>query len=849
MLKDISLSRRLIGIVTVINLVVLILVGLIATNSNRRTLEAQATERFVEKNRQVTNAIKQELSNTISAAVAIQTRLSELSNYSQAQIRTSVRDSLIQDDDVLIHRVSIYRPADPSEENATDSVIVMQISTPRTAVIDEIRTFTAKNQQPASDAPMFTALQSNAPLWFVQDVAFEDRQGLGAVSIALPYTFEDEMQGVMWVDIPQPIFDNLMATELNNVGLLAETVNGFAFLVDENGKLLSKSGQNVQSIDENLTADYLARVDSQTLMDKLYVVSAPQTGAEQLVAVDALSQPNWRLVSILPRSDIPTPTGELGLQLILIAVVGISALALAVSYFTNSAIVEPVLNLSRAAQEIGSGDLRYHIDYRNQEDEIGSLARAMEGMKGNINHSYTELRNFSRTLENRVIERTHQLQETRQHAEETADELRAVYDESLLVVTEPRLKPILDAFAKRILSLMDASYCSVWLLHEDRQHLSLAATSQNYDAGDFMMDISQGMVGQSIVKQEAIVVDSYASYEHRVDLPFQTKVPYERAIVVPLMFNNKPMGALVCGRGADAAVFNDAEKRRIMLFANLVSPSVRNAQLFLGREQAMRAAEQANQVKTRFLASVTHELRTPLNLIINNMDFMRIGAFGDITDEQSSRLNQTVRSAEHLLYLINDLLDVSKIEAGEMQLFIQPSEIPVIIEDTVDSTYAYMEKMENKSGKVEIILDVEQNLPKIPMDARRIRQVLLNLMSNAVKFTLEGTVTLTVKAMDEGIFFAVKDTGIGVGDDERSVLFEAFERTREAKEHNIEGTGLGLPISQFLIRQHGGEIEVESAVGKGSTFKFTLPYVSPDPYETQPNFDLELLAGLKATNS
>jgi signal transduction histidine kinase len=254
---------------------------------------------------------------------------------------------------------------------------------------------------------------------------------------------------------------------------------------------------------------------------------------------------------------------------------------------------------------------------------------------------------------------------------------------------------------------------------------------------------------------------------------------------------------------------------------------VRNAQLFVKMNAAGEEAERANQVKTRFLASVTHELRTPLNLIINNMDFMRIGAFGEVNDDQVARLNQTVRSAEHLLYLINDLLDVSKIDAGEMQLFIQPTDIYPLLDDTVDNIYAFIEKLEPREEQVDLVIDIEDGLPVVPMDARRIRQVLTNLLTNAVKFTKKGSISLTVRKAETGIEFRVKDTGIGIPEGEMGKLFAAFERTQEAKESNIEGTGLGLPISQYLVREHSGELRVESVSGEGSTFWFILPFEQP----------------------
>jgi signal transduction histidine kinase len=208
------------------------------------------------------------------------------------------------------------------------------------------------------------------------------------------------------------------------------------------------------------------------------------------------------------------------------------------------------------------------------------------------------------------------------------------------------------------------------------------------------------------------------------------------------------------------------------------------------------------------------------------MDFMRVGAFGDVSNEQVNRLNQTVRSAEHLLYLINDLLDVSKIEAGEMQLFIQPNEVDTLLEDTIDNAQAMLDSMEDKDD-VELYVEIEDDLPEIPMDARRIRQVLNNLLSNAIKFTQKGSVTLKVFQVANGIHFSVHDTGMGIAQDEMGILFAAFERTTAAKQHAIEGTGLGLPISRYLVQQHGADLTVVSEVNVGSTFAFTLPFEQP----------------------
>jgi len=298
-------------------------------------------------------------------------------------------------------------------------------------------------------------------------------------------------------------------------------------------------------------------------------------------------------------------------------------------------------------------------------------------------------------------------------------------------------------------------------------------------------------------------------------------------MAVPLIFSGEAIGAVIVGRTYAAPFFEVDDQRLLRLFANLVSPAVRNAQLFVQRDQAVKEAQRANRVKTRFLASVTHELRTPLNLVINNMDFMRIGVFGEVNEEQQMRLDQTIRSAEHLLYLINDLLDVSKIEAGEMQLFLQEADLYTILDDAIANAEVLMEQY-GKQGAVDFIADIDEDIPRFPMDARRVRQVVVNLLSNAIKFTEQGAVQLRVINRRHYVRFDVIDSGIGVPDDELDKLFQAFERTNSAKEKAIEGTGLGLPICKFLVEAHGGKIEANSTVGEGTTFTFTLP-TKPKP--------------------
>lgn len=235
--------------------------------------------------------------------------------------------------------------------------------------------------------------------------------------------------------------------------------------------------------------------------------------------------------------------------------------------------------------------------------------------------------------------------------------------------------------------------------------------------------------------------------------------------------------------------------------------------------QAARAqAERANQVKSAFLASMSHELRTPLNGIINFTGFVADEMLGPVNEKQTQFLRDAIVNAEHLLSLINDVLDISKIEAGSLRLF---------IENNVDlakelETVARTGKTLLADKPVELNIDIQGTLPLLQGDKRRIRQIMLNLVSNACKFTDEGSVTIKAKQCDNEIFLSVKDTGPGIEAKDHDAIFETFLQT-ETGLRKGGGTGLGLPISKKLAEAHGGRMWLESEPGAGAEFFVVLP--------------------------
>lgn len=230
--------------------------------------------------------------------------------------------------------------------------------------------------------------------------------------------------------------------------------------------------------------------------------------------------------------------------------------------------------------------------------------------------------------------------------------------------------------------------------------------------------------------------------------------------------------------------------------------------------------ERANRVKSAFLASMSHELRTPLNAIINFTKFVAKGSMGPVNDEQKGALNEVIDSAKHLLSLINDVLDMSKIESGSLKLFVEKVDLNGVMKSLLATGKTLIGEK-----TIELRAEVDPDLPSILGDKQRIYQVLLNILSNACKFTEEGQITVSAHRIGENVEFAIKDTGPGIVAEDHELVFKAFQQTNTGL-RQAGGTGLGMPISRSLAEAHGGRLWLESELGKGATFYVSLPVQS-----------------------
>jgi signal transduction histidine kinase len=323
--------------------------------------------------------------------------------------------------------------------------------------------------------------------------------------------------------------------------------------------------------------------------------------------------------------------------------------------------------------------------------------------------------------------------------------------------------------------------------------------------------LGDALIGQCAERREAVQIDDLTKAPPHPLFALHLEAGVRALLAVPLVHQHELIGALVVRRKRVGA-FAEGTVSLLQSFAAQSAVAIQNARLFREIEQKSRELESASRHKSEFLANMSHELRTPLNAVLGYTELIEDGIYGEVPAKMQEVLERIQQNGRHLLGLINDVLDLSKIEAGQLTLSPVDYSLRELVLDVVSATEAL-------SAEKKLALD----LPRGRGDERRLTQVLMNLVGNAIKFTDAGRVSIRAKLADGRFLVAVSDTGPGIAPEHQARIFEEFQQVDSSSTRKKGGTGLGLAIARRIVELHGGRIWVDSTVGEGTTFSFTLP--------------------------
>ena len=490
------------------------------------------------------------------------------------------------------------------------------------------------------------------------------------------------------------------------------------------------------------------------------------------------------LIAVLVPTDHLVAAQRTLIGVVVLLAVTLSAIVMLFSLRTARTMTRPLAELAGAAQRIEAGDYSVRVPQRSRH-EIGTLERAFDTM--------------ARSLDERERGQREYVEEVRT-VNEVADAVVGVTDrEKIFAESLRRLVALFKADGAAIVVRADAPGAPA-----GSGGRLLAPSVIEMDA-----DATAALAARILVKE---MLDPNAI--HELEMP-NARLPH--LIAIPLTARGRAVGLLTVAF-AEPHQVSESEARGLRTIARLVSVAKENADLVNELRDNNLQLERANRLKSEFLASVSHELRTPMNAIIGYTKLMLDGLDGELTEQQEADVSRVAQAADNLLGLINGILDLAKIEAGKMEL----SNEAVDVRDVVGEVLELMTPNADAKG-LRLAMEVPEGTPAAWADRARVRQVLVNLVGNAVKFTETGGVTVRVSAAEGWLTIAVADTGVGMPQEALSYVFDEFRQADSSTTRKYGGTGLGLAISKRLVALHGGRIWAESVAGTGSTFSFTLP--------------------------
>jgi signal transduction histidine kinase len=599
---------------------------------------------------------------------------------------------------------------------------------------------------------------------------------------------------------------------------------GKAYVLDSNGLLVADPDIGLVLRKTSLAALPHVQAAASGAPQGQAMVSRDLQGASVLTSMAPIQPLGWKVFVEQPIGEVYAKLNDSFLRAAVLLLAGLVISALAASLLARS-MVRPIRTLARGARRIGQGDLNQQIEVRTG-DELEGLAHQFNRMSAQLRESYGE-------LERKVEQRTAELSAALEHQTATAEILRVISR------SPTDLQPVLQAVGEHSAALCRAHGCRIWL-PEDKHLRSmtgyLGVRGDEAVAGrDEVLPLGRGsVVGRAFAECRTVHVQDVTRLfdsEYPDSREPQTRHGFRTVLAVPMVRDGASAGIIAVMR-RQVQPFSNAEVRLVETFADQAVIAIENARLFREIEDKSRQIEVANQHKSEFLANMSHELRTPLNAIIGFSEVLTERTFGAVNDKQMEYLRDIHSSGQHLLTLINDVLDLSKIEAGRMELDLSCFDLGLLLENAL----TLVRERAQRSG-LWLSLEVGDGLAEWVADARKVKQVVVNLLSNAVKFTPAGGQVRLMARRVEGADgnataeVSVADTGVGIAPEDHDWVFDEFRQAGDDYLRKAEGTGLGLSLARRFVELHGGTLALDSRLGEGATFTFSLPLMTLEAIE------------------
>jgi len=477
-----------------------------------------------------------------------------------------------------------------------------------------------------------------------------------------------------------------------------------------------------------------------------------------------------------------------------------------------------------ALVELGGARTFFVVPLVKDDEAVGSITIYRQEVRAFTDKQIELVSNFASQAVI-AIENVRLLNELRDRTTELArsvEELRALGEVSQAVNSTLDLETVLETIVAQAVGISGTDAGAIYVYDAERAEFDLRATHGMEEALIAAIRGQRGTIGETLIGRAAELREPLQVPDLREEPPttireFILKAGFRAVLAVPLLSPDGIVGMLVVRRRATGA-FAKAAIDLLQTFAAQSVLAIQNARLFREIEKKSQQLEVASRHKSQFLANMSHELRTPLNAILGYTELMIDGLYGGLPEKAQSVLERVQTNGKHLLGLINDVLDLAKIEAGQLSLAIDDYSMPALVKGVVATT----ESLARAKG-LALSAAIQEALPAGRGDERRLTQVLLNLVGNAIKFTDQGAVEIAAGAADGRFTIAVKDSGPGIAEGDQARIFEEFQQVDNTNTRRKGGTGLGLAIAKRIMEMHGGTLTVESTVGRGSTFRMTLP--------------------------